>query len=323
MFLLLASAHGADLDFGYTPTLGPGEKPALYVTPNRPLKELQVACEPGGSWTKTGLSGGEKLTFTLPRDPAVTSAECTVRAEFEDGFLDEIVIPLEWEIGGSLSVDLSRASADITEHTLTVKVTGYVETAQIVAYGEGKTERERATVQVGDGPGDITLPWTGDPGEVVLLDVKLENSSAWAGFTFSPWFLDIPHDDVLFATDSDVIEQDEEWKLEATLADLNRVLDKYGEVVPVKLYIAGCTDTVGDGASNRNLSSRRAKAIAKWLRSHGYSEPIYYHGFGEGLLAVPTGDGVDEQSNRRALYLVGASPPPAGSGIPAVSWQAL
>ena len=31
--------------------------------------------------------------------------------------------------------------------------------------------------------------------------------------------------------------------------------------------------------------------IAEWLRDHGYDLPIYYYGFGERFLAVPTGDG--------------------------------
>jgi outer membrane protein OmpA-like peptidoglycan-associated protein len=107
------------------------------------------------------------------------------------------------------------------------------------------------------------------------------------------------------------------------LKQLQDVLDKYGSVVPVKLYIAGCTDTVGDTAHNRDLSRRRARSIATWLRSNGYDMPIYYHGFGESLLAVRTGDGVDEGRNRRALYMVGANPPPAGSGIPSVQWTEL
>ena len=108
-----------------------------------------------------------------------------------------------------------------------------------------------------------------------------------------------------------------------TLRQLQDVIDKYGDVVPVKLYIAGCTDTVGDPAHNRELSRKRARAIAVWLNGHGYDLPIYYHGFGESLLAIQTGDGVDMPANRRALYLVGAQPPPAGSGIPSVSWSSL
>ena len=67
----------------------------------------------------------------------------------------------------------------------------------------------------------------------------------------------------------------------------------------------------------------QAKEIATWLRDHGYDRPIYYYGFGEGLPAVRSGDGVDEPRNRRALYLVGANPPPPGSGVPSVGWIAL
>lgn len=323
MLALIASVQAGDLDYGYTPNPGPGETPALYVTPSRQVEELFVSCQVGETkeWTKTGVAGGTKLTFEFPR--SATSAECFLRVRFADGYVEETTLPLEWSYASALSVDLSNASADVAEHTLTVRVTAPVDQAEIVAYGAGKAELDRSVVQVGEGPGEITLPWVGDASDVVLLDVKVENDSAWAGFTFSPWFLDIPHDDVLFASNSDVIDADQEHKLERTLKELQDVLDKYGDVVPVKLYIAGCTDTVGDAGGNKDLSRRRAKAIAKWLRAHGYSEPIYYYGFGEGLLAVPTGDGVDEQANRRALYLVGAAPPPAGSGIPSVGWTAL
>ena len=140
----------------------------------------------------------------------------------------------------------------------------------------------------------IEIPWRGDKDDVVLIDVTLEGVNAFAGFTYSPWYLDIPHQEVLFDSNSANIDESEYWKLESTLSDLKDTLDKYGSVVPVKLYIGGCTDTVGDQAHNRDLSMARARAISQWLRSHGYSHPIYYYGFGENLLAVKTGDGVDE-----------------------------
>jgi len=326
LMLLSGPSHAQDLDFGYTPAPGPGEKPGLLVTPQRAVKTLEVNCEAGGEaydFEKSGLAAGKLVRLEWKRDPSVTTATCFVRAIFPDGYVSEVSLPIEYSYGGALSVDLSRASADVDKRTLTVRVSDSVERADITAYGARKVVLDKSTMEVGAGPGEITVPWVGDPADVVLLDVTLHSASAWAGFTYSPWFLDIPHDDVLFESNSADVPPSEEYKLTKTLRDLQEVVEKYGEIVPVKLYIAGCTDTVGDAGHNRDLSRRRAKAIAQWLRAHGYDRPIYFHGFGESLLAVRTGDGVDEARNRRVLYMVGANPPPAGSGVPRVSWSAL
>lgn len=326
--LLLAAspAFAQDLSYGYVPSPGPKETPAFFVTPSRAVTSLEVSCEVGGKTvekTFSSVKSGTKVRVDFVRDTKVTHADCFVRATYSDGNVDENTVPVDWQYNGQLSIDLSHASADIEKRTVTVNASAAVTSADIVAYGAKKAELERNTVPVSGGPGEVTVPFVGDPQDVVLLDVTLRNDTAWAGFTYSPWFLNIPHDDLLFATDSDVISPDQEWKLEATLQQLQDVVDKYGSVVPVKLYIAGCTDTVGDASHNADLSRRRALSIARWIKSHGFSYPIYYHGFGEGLLAVPTGDSVDNAANRRALYMVGANPPPAGSGVPSVAWTSL
>lgn len=325
--LWLERAIAQDFNLGYTPAPGPGENPALLVTPTRPIAQLYVQVEVGGKtleFTRKNLAEGVQVRFEWPRDPKVTHADVYIRANFADGNVTETTVPVDYQYKGQLSVDLSRASADIAARTVTVRASAPVTQAEIVAYGAHKAVLEQTTVPVTrEDDGTVVVPFVGDPGQVVLLDVTLKNETAWAGFTYSPWFLDIPHEDVLFLTDSAEIPKDQEFKLELTLEQLHDVIDKYGKIVPVKLYIAGCTDTVGDAAHNRDLSTRRARSIATWLRAHGYTYPIYYYGFGEDLLAVPTGDGVDNASNRRALYMVGANPPPAGSGVPAVAWKPL
>ena len=75
--------------------------------------------------------------------------------------------------------------------------------------------------------------------------------------------------------------------------------------VPVKLFIAGYTDTVGTPADNRKLSLERARAIAAWFRDRGLPLPIEYAGFGEEVLRVKTPDETDNAANRRADYIVG------------------
>lgn len=324
--LLLNTAFAQDLNFGYTPAPGPGENPALLVTPTRAIANLYVSIEVGGKtleFTKKNVSAGTQLRFEWPRDTRVTHADAFIRASFSDGNVTETNVPIDYQFKGQLSVDLSRASADLAAKTVTVNASAAVDTADITAYGAGKAVLDQRTVPINAGPGAVNVPFVGDPSEVVLLDVKLNAGNAWAGFTYSPWFLDIPHEDVLFATDSAAIPASEEYKLHHTLTELNDVIEKYGSVVTVKLYIAGCTDTVGDASHNKDLSFQRAQSIAKWLKSKGYTNPIFYYGFGESLLAVPTGDGADNAANRRALYMVGANPPPAGSGIPSVGWKAL
>ncbi len=331
LLTLAGPARASDLELGYVPNPGPDEQPALLVTPARAVAELEILVEAGGQqwhFVEHGLAAGIQQRFPWDRDPSVTHAVATIRAEFSDGAEEALSVPVDYAYSEPLSVDLSGAVADVGERTLTVDVTAPVRRADITAYGAHKAVLDQRSVAVEGGPGAVQIPWVGDPSDVVLLDVTLRTDAsgdggAWAGFTYSPWFLDIPHDDVEFDTDSSVVRASEEPKLQRTLDRLADVLDKYGAVVPVKLYIAGCTDTVGDRAHNRSLSLDRARSIAAWLRGHGYDGPIFYWGFGEDLLAVPTGDGVDELRNRRALYMVGANPPPPGSGVPAVSWREL
>ena len=324
--LLVQSAFAQDLSFAYPVTLGEGERPGLYITAPRIVGSLEVNCEAGGrsyAFSERDVAAGVERRFEWSRNPSVTEAACMVRAVFGDGMVEEVQLPLSYQYGGGLSVDLSRASADHQAHTMTVDVTARVERAEVVAYGAHKAVLGEQSFSIQDGPGRIDIPWVGDARDVVLLDVKLHGENAWVTFSYSPWMLDIPHNDVLFATNASEIAPEEEWKLQETLRDLRDVLDKYGDIVPVKLYIGGCTDTVGSRDANRALSRRRARAIASWLRNNGYSHPVFYYGFGESWLARETGDGVDEPANRRAIYIVTANPPPPSSGVPQVNWIAL
>ncbi len=322
----IGSAAAQDLQFNYVPAPKAKENPAFIITPSRAIDELYVQITVGGKtleFTRKKLAAGSTQRFEWPRDTAVTHADCYVLARFAEGDVSEINVPIDYRYEVPLKVDLSKASADISARTVTVHVTAPVDSADIIAYGAHKSELDRSSISLSGGPGPVVVPFVGDPGEVVLLDVTLKAGGSWSGFTYSPWFLDIPHDDVRFESNSAEIPSTEVYKLEATLRELQDVVDKYGSVVPVKLYVAGCTDTVGDASHNLDLSGRRARAIATWLKNHGFSHPIYTYGFGEALLAVPTGDQVDHAANRRVLYMVGSNPPPAGSGVPQVSWRAM
>ncbi len=324
--LLAAVALATDLQFAYDATLEAGERPSFTVTAPVPVAELQIVVEAGGQTYKHAfeqVSPGRPYTFDWSADPSVTTAAIQILCAFADGNEEEISAKIQYSYAAPLAVDLAHASADRAAARLRVPVSGPVESAEIIAWGPRKLELARAEVRVGAGPGTLDLPWPGDVAETVLLEVTLRSGPSWTSFEYSPWFLDIPHQDVLFESDRSAILPAETPKLEDTLARLREVLDKYGSVVPVQLFVAGCTDTVGDSGHNLALSRDRARAIATWLRAQGYDRPIWYHGFGESFLAVPTGDATDNPANRRAVYLVGASPPGADAGMPAVNWTPL
>ncbi|MDP6934939.1 MAG: OmpA family protein [Myxococcota bacterium] len=319
-------ARASDLNFNSRSSLEAGEAPFLEVTPNKPVKELiLIVRSDNGEWNfaAEGLIADAPVRFDWTRDTRKTAYTVEVRAEYTDGFTEMFEIPLTFSYGTQLRVDLDGAHVDVGERLLTVPVNQRVDSAELVSYGARRSVLDRKTVIVDDGPGDIVLPWVGDPSDVVELSVTLRSGNTWSSFTYSPWFLDIPHEDVGFETNQAEIPESEAWKLEATLVELREAIELYGEVVPVKLFLAGCTDTVGNQSHNQELSTRRARAIASWFRAHGFNEPIYFYGFGESLPAINTGDGVDEPANRRVVYLVAANPPPAGSGIPQVRWNAL
>ncbi len=322
--MMLASTVWAnDLDIGYDAVITKGMSPTLYITPSADLKTIRVKVDSNGrafEFSKSNIPSGQEMSFAWKADSNAVQVTADIYAVFSDGFVAEAVMPMEFSYGQGLSVDYGSVTADRQKEEITVRVSQSVDSAEIVAYGAEKVVLDRQSIILDQGPGVLTLPWIGGVSETVLIDVTLRNENSFAGFTYSPWYLDVPHQDVLFESSSHTIDESESWKLEATLTELNDVLRKYGSVVPVKLYIAGCTDTVGDSSSNQKLSSRRAKAISQWLRAHGYKAPIYYYGFGEKLQAIKTGDGVDESANRRALYIVTSDVPPE---MPSVRWIEL
>jgi len=314
-----------EIDFGFNPQIEDGDKPMLILTPNSNVRLAKVRIEAGGksySFEKKGTAG-EDMIFEWKRDTSVTEAIAHIYVVFADGYTTETQLPISYSYGGSLEVDLRNAKADHKKRTLTVSVNAKVEDVEVLAYGAKKVLLDQQSYRLDEGPGNVTLSWDGDFKDVVLLDITFRSGNAYAGFTYSPWYLNIPHQDILFATNSATIEKEEEWKLDSTMEQLTDVLDKYGSVIPIKLYIGGCTDTVGSRQNNKELSRARARAIAKWLRANGYDQPIYYYGFGEDWLAVRTKDGVDEAANRRVEYIVSTNPPPASTGIPQVVWKEL
>lgn len=111
---------------------------------------------------------------------------------------------------------------------------------------------------------------------------------------------EIARDTVYFDWDKDNIRGNEK-------AELDKFLDEMRKIEPVILYIEGHADTSGPADYNANLSRRRAENVRAELIKQGMTvgeaKDLQLQAKGESDLAVPTGDNVKEQQNRRVVVV--------------------
>jgi outer membrane protein OmpA-like peptidoglycan-associated protein len=226
---------------------------------------------------------------------------------------------------GSLQVTIDRSKVDLENHKLEVKLSRAAAKVKIKVFGQsGSVLAEVETPFNGAAPGTpLVMTWTPSSKEAVTkIEVYgYDTEGFWAGVAIIPWNVSIPHEDVKFETDSDVIRASEVPKLEASLQKVQEALKAHGELGKITLFIVGHTDTVGSADHNLTLSRKRARSIANWFRGKGLKNPIAYEGLGESAPLVKTGDEVDEPKNRRVDYILSLEPPklPAGE----FSWKGI
>jgi outer membrane protein OmpA-like peptidoglycan-associated protein len=197
---------------------------------------------------------------------------------------------------GQLTATLSRPAAK-----LSVKV--------LDAAGAVLAEAEQAFDGAAAGSA-LVIRWQPPRGTVARIEVFGHDTNGYyKGIAITPWSFEVPHEDVVFETDSAQVLPAEEKKLAASLRLINQELPRAKNLGAVTLFILAHTDTVGSGEYNRALSTRRAQAIARWFRGHGLKIPMAYDGMGESMLEVKTADEVDEPRNRRVDYMLGVEPP--------------
>ena len=217
----------------------------------------------------------------------------------------------------ALKVMVDKTKVDLKAHRLEVKMSRPAGKVKITVYGESNAvladDEQDFTGRAGGTP--LIVTWTPSSDEPVgKIAVRAYDAQGnWVGVEIAPWFVNIPHDDVNFKTDSSEIDAPEVPKVEAAFAKIEEALAKDSAAgrmhAGITLYIAGHTDTVGSPTHNFKLSQDRARSIAAWFRKRGVKIPISYEGFGETSLAVKTADNIDEVKNRRADYVLSDGPP--------------
>lgn len=267
-----------------------------------------------------GLASGKSHAFKLElAGPGRARFEGKLSIALDDGQTGEMPIAVEAELLGPLVLTVAPEDLSLESRTLTVGASRALKRVELSLTSDQGAPM--GTVEAGADGTRASVTWPESRERVLRIHVKAWDTDNFFGAVeLFPWRVDIPHEEVHFASGAHDIPASEVSKLEGSYAEITRAIDKYGKLATIRLFIAGHTDTVGDAASNRGLSERRAVSIGRWFKKRGVTVPILTAGFGEDVLLVKTADETDEAKNRRAEYIVAVDAPVVRGRSP---WQAL
>jgi outer membrane protein OmpA-like peptidoglycan-associated protein len=301
--------------------------PGLILKMNQDASALSVRFDCGGTHAEHNgpAHTGDRIELRIDAPAGTWACKGSLQGSFADGTEGEMPLSFTINVHKPMVITMRPGSLDLQKHSLDVVLDRASSKVEVTALGP-----KGVTVGTGLAPAavpagqPINVEWRQDGGEVLKIHVRgFDADGFWSELELVPWSYAIPHEDVVFATNSADINPADEPKLVSALADARGVIDKYGADVVIRLYVGGHTDTVGDASSNQKLSMARARAIAGWFKAHGFPGDIFYQGYGESDQAVQTADEIDEPRNRRAAYILAARPPEASGGSGDYGWTAL
>jgi outer membrane protein OmpA-like peptidoglycan-associated protein len=295
-----------------------GQAPKLTITASEPVDQVEVLLNrDDGKMVEEQIgdlgAGGWREVML---DASVGKHKYSGRITCVSGGKPSATqVSFETVVSGVLSVVLDKSRVDLANGRMEMQVSipdGRVE-LKIISATDGSTLVEHDQSFTDHAAKDpFIVKWAPPPkgAEVGRIDVRVSDASgAFQSYSLFPWSIYIPHEEVNFATDSAVIGVSETPKLAASLAKIADAVAKHKDLGPIKLYIAGHTDTVGAAPYNLALSRKRAQAIAGWFRKNELRIPIAFEGYGEHALRVATPDNTDEPRNRRVDYILSVEDP--------------
>ncbi|PKN54597.1 MAG: hypothetical protein CVU56_25760 [Deltaproteobacteria bacterium HGW-Deltaproteobacteria-14] len=334
LIVLLAApaASAQDLDFQFKTVVKGKDLPALIVTPARPLKALSIELtDDAGKKQRlraAGLRPGKSKRLTFKQAAGTSHYKANIEVKWGDtGEVQLFAMDFDATRVGELKILISAEDVDLDENKLSCRATNPVRRVELTVLGENGKILDDVQQSFEDSPAPtgepIELTWTETEEKIIRMDLRVTDIAGfYTGMRIMPFTIEIPHDEVVFEFGRADVRDSEAPKLVKTMDEINEALKTHGTLLTLKLYVGGYTDTVGGKPSNRELSQRRARAIATWFRAHGLKIPIYYQGFGEDVLAVPTPDETEEERNRRAVYIL-SSQTPTGEQVPGKAWHRL
>lgn len=304
--------------------------PAVHVEILEPIAGFRLTLSRDGGKPQEWKGGGKPgTTRTLPlsQPDGVAKWAGELVINLPNGTTGSMPMEFETELVGPLSLSIDKEKDfdldgrklrfTLNQPVAKVHLKVQVESGAFIVDDDIAFNGEAAGTK-------LEVTWPESKAKVLRVDLRaFAKSGVYNGVELTPWRLDIPHEEVNFASGKWDVLPDEASKLDASLKQVQDAASKVGQYVPLKLFIAGHTDTVGANASNRALSLNRAKAIGAYFRKKGVRIPIYFEGFGEEALLVSTPDETDEAKNRRAEYILAIDDPTTKNVPFAPKWQRL
>ncbi len=329
--LLVSSTAFAQAGFQYKVNkkvrVGEGY-PSLVLKATGDISEGTVTFKrsDGKSFTKKigSMSAGSTKTIPIKQPAGTHSYKVTIEATGSAGETVETNLDFKATLVQELELKVNPNEARIGKGEIPVHANRPIDRVETEIFDSNGKKLYSGTQSLGGKKGQFLVEWPAkeDVGGIRLKAYDVDGF--WRSILLEPFWVEIPHKEVIFNFGKASWDKSEEPKLEDTLENIREAMKKHKDKgLQMQLYIAGYTDTVGSKSDNLKLSTARARSIARWFRKNGLDIPVYYQGFGESVLAVKTPDETKNEKNRRAIYVLGNARPPISKALPKSNWKAI
>lgn len=324
--LMLTAKEIFDLDLK-TKVLVGKDKPKVVMVARESAKNVVVSLSRSDGnqnhvYKIGNMKSGERKEFVI--EQGVGRFEWRLEISYQGSEEPEVFV-FEVVVAKPIEIKISKETVDLVQGNITFSASEAISKVNIKILGEEGRLILDMEKDIDANPGELVNISFKPPNETITL-VQLRVFDIYGfynGVDITPFFVEIPHEEVQFEFGKADILPGEESKLVKTFEEVKKALAKFGNEMKPRLYIAGYTDRVGSREYNLDLSERRAMAIARWFINHGFHLKVCYQGFGEDVLAVETEDEIPEPRNRRTIHVLGTQPPPISRVFPRSDWKCL
>lgn len=304
--------------------------PAINIQILEPIAGFRLTLAKDGGAPKEWKGGGKPgVTRTIDLEHSLGTAQWTgeLVVNLPNGTTGSMPLEFQTEVVGPLELKIDKdKDVDIPGRKVRFSLNQPVDRVHVrVLMDTGITVVDEDIPFNAEPAGSVLeVSWPEAQGKVLKVELRaFAKSGVFNGVELSPWRIDIPHEEVNFASGKWDVTADESSKLDSSYALIVQAVQRYGTLAPIKLYVAGHTDTVGANASNRTLSLNRARSIGTYFRKKGLRITVLFEGFGEEALLVSTPDETAEAKNRRAEYIISIDDPTTANVPFKPQWRAL